>query len=177
MTKYGTLYEATRDLSVREIATKIRAAYKAMPELRGFSISVRTRRVTHAQAIDVEVTGVPKGFTVLDLAAEESEFRTPRTPASVALLAKMQAVHDAYNYNGSDPMSDYCHVRYYGDVSWAGDLLRQERRTWYTAQVVARHTAERAQETQAVREARCTVRLNPRACADYVASEPNLIEQ
>ncbi len=118
---YGQAYE--RDLDVVEIAKRVRsqlktqAASKHSP-LAGSKISVRISRYSMGQSIDVKV-GI-HGPTGVDTEEDETDNRREGKPypwltdSARAATSTAQQILDAYNFDGSDSMTDYFHVNYYG---------------------------------------------------------------
>lgn len=135
---YGEKYQATRDLSVTQIAKLIRdeikfirktaAATQAGEEAAlsivdpigeapaSIRISVRTR---HHSAIDIELTGVPQEWGWV----RGTDYRAPwmgehwmHTPKLEALMDELKVMLSAYNYNGDNAMFDHFDSRFYTSV-------------------------------------------------------------
>jgi DNA repair protein RadC len=134
----GSKYEETKKLSTVDVAKRIRADIKAAGLPAGVKISVRVRRCTYTSAIDVEVTAVPEGFSILNVARVREERANPHSlinerdlpryaPEMIALLATLKGIWAAYNYNRSDLQSDVFDVRYYGDVRVDWEIERDDR--------------------------------------------------
>ena len=132
----GSKYEATKHLDTAAVAKLIRediATEQKAGALKGFKCSVRTRRFAGGSAIDVEITAVPAGveliqreYVVSALArrARPGSYQdVPRHSATVeTALEKLRQFVAAYNFDGSDAMTDYFHVRYYSHVSVSSAL-------------------------------------------------------
>lgn len=128
---YGSKYE--KDLDGVEIARRIRmdikAGIKAGKLPKGLKASVRTRKSSLHEAIDVVIKAAP-GVTVsnpervaFQAANPMSRCELPRhTDAARALLATVEAIVGAYNFDGSDLQSDYHNVNFYGSVEFAWGL-------------------------------------------------------
>jgi hypothetical protein len=139
---YGSRYEEVKNLSVVEIAKRIREDIKlarkvddklaagatvalvdplaplaSMPK--GMKVSVRAR---HGNAIDVRIYNLPeRGWGYVE---ERDRYRPGQTvwvPGTQlrGIISALEEIHGAYNFNGSDAMVDYFHVNYYGQVEVA----------------------------------------------------------
>lgn len=119
---YGDKYEA--GLSTPEIAKKLRqdikAAVKAGELPKGLKVSVRSESFSGGSAIRLRVTAVPDGFTIYNpewVAAEDK--REPHhlpwaSPEADKVARVVEGLAAAYNYDGSDTMTDYFDVNFYG---------------------------------------------------------------
>jgi hypothetical protein len=126
------VYRDTADIA-KDVRADIKAAVKA-GTLPGAPVtySVQTRKFAGGSAIDVTIKGLTDAF-IYD--PEPNEYgNRQHTPACKALLAQVKAIRDAYNYNGSDPMTDYFDVNFYGSVTvedertarfWAGEKAKK----------------------------------------------------
>lgn len=138
----GVKYEATKDLRRADIAKLIRADIKAakaagvLPARWGYT--VQTRGFAGGGAIDVGIVDCPDAWVEEDLARCPIDGRTGEkecqpnyhrgggwnqcpgarhlTDEATAARTAVQAIHDAYNFDDCDTMTDYFHVRYYGTV-------------------------------------------------------------
>ena len=132
---YGSKFE--RGLDVVEVAKRVRAdiadlvASGGLPAAR---YSVRTSRYSMGRSLDVTISDVPfilsnEERVRYDWESPHAAMPTPVLPrysdAARALLASVEAIVAAYNFDGSDTMSDCYHVNFYGDV---GFDWRQEDR-------------------------------------------------
>ena len=112
----GKLYD--RNLSIKEIAKLMRAALKA--EIPGVKFSVRKRSSTYSWAIDVEIVAAPFPLRIVPAPSSELQgFVNYWTPEALALQQQAQEIHDRWNYDNCDSMTDYFDVNYYGRVSFA----------------------------------------------------------
>ena len=109
---YGESYEATKDLRLKEIAKLVRKDLKAEfgP---GWKFSVRTRLYSGGQSLDVDVKASPT-----PLRGARTEEHGWFTPEGVKAHEAISAILDAYNYNGSDLLTDYHDVRFYSHISF-----------------------------------------------------------
>lgn len=140
---YGERYAETKSLRLTEIAKLIRAEVKLarklakLPTAPGalkladaigdapaeIKISVRTEYYSGGGAINVSLSGIPQEWGW--------EMREDRygyvcempTPALKALAEAIKAIMNSYNYDGSDTMTDYFDVRFYGHVSANGGRI------------------------------------------------------
>jgi hypothetical protein len=123
---YGSKYQ--KDLGVVAIAKlvriDIRAAIKAGNLPKGLKCSVRIDRYSMGQSLDVTVKACP-GACPLDATGFPR-----RDDATLALLRTIVA---AYNFDGSDLMSDYYHVNFSSSVSYCHEL----RAAWREGQAVS----------------------------------------
>jgi hypothetical protein len=136
----GTKYEQGRDTA--EIAKLFRGDVKAAVaagELpKGLKLSVRVSRYSGGSSINVHVKACP-GVSVINpghvLAneaipykyVEDMRIRHMYTDAGRALLAKLEALLEAYNRCESDLQSDYYNTKFYAHVSFHSELTRAER--------------------------------------------------
>lgn len=96
----GEKYEATRNLSIVEIAKLVRKDLKeAFP---AYKIGVRVEKFSMGCALHIRVNNT--GLNRRD--ANDSE-------AVKELQRAIKQVGDAYNYNDSDPMTDYFSTNFY----------------------------------------------------------------
>ena len=128
---YGSKYKS--GMSRVEIAKAIRAEIKsavksgALPKAK---YSVRCRSYSGGGSIDVAIANVEQvGFELYnqerlarDLSGEYSSHMLPwMAPEAMALVGKVEAIVGAYNFDGSDSMSDYFHVNFYGSVDFESE--------------------------------------------------------
>jgi len=122
---YGKKYE--RGLTTTQCAARIRAdikeALRTRELPRGLKVSVRSDYFANGSSIDVRVTALPAGWALLNPERVRHDVLTPNvypenlaryTEETTALLKVLQAIMDAYNYDGSDSQTDYFHVNFYG---------------------------------------------------------------
>lgn len=135
--KYGAKYE--KDLNRRDIAKRIREDIKAAVtsgELPAAKYSVRIQSYSGGGSITVTCTEVP-GLEVLSAARVLADFDNHnsystlpwRSDAAAKLEAKLEAMVGAYNYDGSDSMSDHFDVNFYQHIEVGGALGRDQERT------------------------------------------------
>lgn len=137
---YGTKYEATKNLNRAEIAKLIRADIKAAAvdgTLPKAKYSVRVRSFAGGGSIDIRYSHVDEvGFSLFN--AERLEFdivhgsreftRLPLySDRAKHITTTLDGIMAAYNFDGSDSMTDYFHVRFYGHAvvcwEWERDML------------------------------------------------------
>ncbi len=135
---YGSKYD--RALRTPDIAKRFREDLKAAiaaKEIPKITCSVRSQRFAGGSSITVEVTAIP---TTLRLLGQEylQELQhagsgTLRYTAEARdLLSKLEAMLAAYNFDGSDTMSDYFYVNFYAHVNFDHRLEDAERDTHAT---------------------------------------------
>lgn len=133
---YGTKYdEHVARLTLTEIAKLIRAdikterRYGKAEAVSGgmalinpiadapaeITFGVRTSYYSGGGSIDIIIRNIPRewGFQVVERNGHEQDMPTP---ALNALAKALRDISNAYNYDGSDPMSDYFDKRFYGGV-------------------------------------------------------------
>lgn len=135
---YGDKYHETSHMSLTEIAKRIRgeislarklARQKAAPGAvkvvdpigdapKEIKISVRTEYFSGGGSIDVYLKGIPEDWweTVVDRWGCERPVPTERLRA---LADELRRVVQAYNYDGSDPQTDYFDKRFFSAVMTA----------------------------------------------------------
>jgi len=153
----GSKYEATANISTREIPALIRADIKAAVSRgqlpKGLKVSVRQESGSMYYAINVRITGLPEGWKVYNreyLRFTNNLQHPPQYPDNwdcvgqsaplshieggvyapevQSCLDTLKDIYNAYQRNNSDSMSDYFDVRYYGDVGIDWKLGQGE--TW-----------------------------------------------
>lgn len=127
-TVYGAKYDQTRDETPTVIAARIRdqlrdACKQITGPLAGLSVSVRC---TDYSRITVEVDGLSDA----ELYDDTDPNRRARSARYREVEAYVGAVACPYNYDGSDSMSDYYHVRFSLSVS----LIDDDGRRWRQAE-------------------------------------------
>lgn len=151
----GSKYEATKSLDIAEIAKIVRkdikAAIKAglLPKVK---TSVRISRFSGGCSLDVYVKTFPEGFDVANRGRVLFEMdngpyvhcRIPLLSVEATRVVKtLEAIVNAYNFDKSDTMTDYFHVRFYGHVNVEGGVrgedverikaeIAEERAAWDT---------------------------------------------
>ncbi|MEU6293076.1 hypothetical protein K388_07157 [Streptomyces sp. KhCrAH-43] len=140
--RYGARYEEVKRLSTTEIARRIRADIKLARKVeeklgtatgaevaltdsltalatmpKQIKVSVRTDYFSGGSAIRVNVYNLPKkGWGYVQETDMWGQPRWVPGPELSAILAALEEIHGAYNFDGSDAMVDYFHVNYYGQV-------------------------------------------------------------
>lgn len=126
----GAFYDADR--TVKDDAASIRAMIKSFVKLgvlpADWKYSVRKNSCTHSWAIDVRATSPrptyaadPRAFDQWVTNHETGEpviawfDKYTREARAVKLL--LEAIHGGHNHDGSDIMTDYFDVKFYGSVS------------------------------------------------------------
>lgn len=126
---YGKKY--SRGMDVKEIAAlvrgEIKAAVKSGELPKALKASVRIDRYSGGRSIDVKLTcpGL-KVYSVPRLLADRDE---PNVYSGLNWMSdeasevtkKVKAMLDAYNFDGSDTMTDYFHVNFYSEVVLDGN--------------------------------------------------------
>lgn len=126
---YGTQYDRSR--TVKDDAASIRNQVKAAQRdgriPAGWKVTVRTRKVTHSQAIDVHAAS-PKAIYAADPMSrdwvkhsETGEYvmawADKYTLEAASVRQVLQALWNAHNHDGSDAQVDYFDVKFYGEVT------------------------------------------------------------
>jgi hypothetical protein len=137
---YGGKYADTKGLSLTDIAKLIRAEVKLARKVAKMTakpgavkiadpigdapaevkISVRTQYYSGGGSIDVRIRDIPQEWGWTEVPDDSFYDHRPRRIATPALKAFAKAIKDvmsSYNYDGSDAMTDYFDVRFYGHVS------------------------------------------------------------
>ena len=127
-TVYGSRYRETSDMDVAELARCMRADIRAAIRAGALpgtarDYSVRISRYSGGQSIDIDIRNHPEFWGDVPDPWIPSDTVRGLLPAGREAERVCQAIHDAYNYNGSDSQVDYFHVRYYGHakVDWQSD--------------------------------------------------------
>lgn len=127
---YGTKYD--KNIGVADIAKLVRADIKAgikagtLPA--GLKCSVKISRYSMGQSLTVSVKAV-SGIDIVNPAFIAAKVAAPDAwPIDInqtsdearALLEDLRAIVSAYNYDGSDSMTDYYNVNFSGsvDIHW-----------------------------------------------------------
>ena len=133
----GVHYESTKHLPLIEIAAIIRADIKlavAAGELPKAKYSVRVSRSTHTRQIGVAIYDVRRpGFVLMNphrlrwdldnphgaLCGAPAEAMCRLSEEARVIVAKVEAIVTAYNFDLSEPESDYYHRRFSDSVDFA----------------------------------------------------------
>lgn len=141
---YGYLYETLGKgyVDTADIAKAIRADIKVakaeglLPK--GWKYSVRIERFSGGSSINVSVRGASDAWMECDgsdgegrgcpnvwcagrndpARAAHAERHARLTPEGAAAKMTLERIHGAYNHDGSEVMTDYFDVRYYGSVTF-----------------------------------------------------------
>ncbi|MDG3443712.1 hypothetical protein [Nitrospirillum amazonense] len=140
----GSKFEATRNLSHKEIAARIRQdikdAQKAGRLPQTVKASVRFSLFSGGASVDVTINALPPGMVVWNpeyVAWVNQSRGAPNyrfagkemySPEYGAVLSVLEAIHNAYNRDNSDSSSDYFDRRYYGDVRLSSEIRQESRR-------------------------------------------------
>lgn len=131
--EYGEKYEATKGLRTVELAKLIRADIAQLITVgqlpNGLRVSLRTR-TRGTLAIDAVITAAP--FPILSPAyylAFEVLPHFPRrisrfSPLAIIVVDRIKQALDAYNYDRSEPETDYYNVRFWSGVDIGSQLER-----------------------------------------------------
>lgn len=132
---YGSKY--SKGVDVAEIAKSVRADIKAAikaGELPAIKVGVTVSRYAGGRSLRLNVTACPVDIMnparVLADAANPHAYPTIRETYNEAgreILANLESILDAYNFDGSDRMTDYYHVNFYGHVGFASALEEAQR--------------------------------------------------
>jgi hypothetical protein len=138
----GSRLEMTKGMRRAEIAKLFRQDVKDATKRgdlpKGLKVSVRTSEYSGGGSITVRVTAVPAGFGVLNAPRVYADLCTPHVYSerpylsvqAAALLKKLDAMLQAYNFDDSDSMTDYFHVRFYGHADFDSEVTSAERATY-----------------------------------------------
>lgn len=83
--------------------------------------SVRSQYFSGGSSIDIRLSVVPQAWGWEKRKDEWGRERWMYTPAMKALMDELKKVMAAYNHDGSDIMTDYFDVRFYGSVETTWD--------------------------------------------------------
>lgn len=137
----GAKYEGTRNLSNTEIAKVMRDDVKVAKKRgllpKDLKVSVRCE---HYTSIEIRITAFPAGTVVYSpeyLEATGNLMHPTKygrrveeyTPEVKAWFDTLKEIHNAYNRDNSDSMSDYFDVRYYGSVGIYWELSSAIRKS------------------------------------------------
>lgn len=136
---YGTKYDRTHGLRTADIAKLVRADIKMARKIgqqaqagtsdaalattdpianapTQITYSVRTRTYAGGSSIDVVIKNIPAEWGWTESLDDRGDVARKGSEALRALSVELKAILDAYNYDGSDLVSDYSDVRFYGFV-------------------------------------------------------------
>jgi len=114
---YGQKYDA--NLSIKEIAQILR---KELKSLKGFKFSVRS----NTTRIDVRLKDAPTDFQFFETVETAWLTDYATTDAYQSLTKKVKDLGHAYNFDGSDVMTDYYHVNYFFnfDIAYGTEVYK-----------------------------------------------------
>jgi hypothetical protein len=121
----GSKYQSTKHLDVKELAVLVRNDIKEAiqsNQLPNGKYSVRIKRYSGGRSIDVTISDLE--FPIIDregyLASKlNSDPRVSRYTKIARLTLKVvDLILNQYNFDDSDSMTDYFHVRFYGDAKF-----------------------------------------------------------
>jgi hypothetical protein len=125
---YGSKYAMADKLSAAEIAKLVRADIKAAVksgELPKAKYSVRKESYAGGRSINVSISCIEKpGFRYYNPERLRADVERPhehcgipyRSEEAQALIDQVEKLVNAYNFDGSDIMTDYFHVNFYASV-------------------------------------------------------------
>ena len=124
----GNKYEDTKKLNLKEIAKLVRNDIKVAKKQgklpKEVKVSVRTEYYAGGQSLNLTIKNFPGGFMnpkfVKEMAENPHRYYgeySPRYRQEVSDAIKLlYRTVGAYNFNNSDTMTDYFHVRFYSNV-------------------------------------------------------------
>lgn len=134
--QYGSKYDETLD--VAEIAKRVRADLKAFIKAGTIpkgKYSVTIERFSGGCSLRVRLSQLISPHLMLNPERVKFEQDNPHavsgslpqfTPAGKALLEKVEAVVNAYNFDGSDTNFDYWNMNFYSSVAFESEFLRAQ---------------------------------------------------
>lgn len=135
--QYGSKYDETLD--VAEIAKRVRADLKALIKTGTIpkgKYSVTIQRFCGGCSLRVRLDQLISPYLMLNPERVKFEHENPHafpgnlpqfSPTGKALLDTVEAVVNAYNFDGSDTSFDYWNVNFYDSVDFGGEFLRAQR--------------------------------------------------
>lgn len=145
---YGAKYERGRDITeiAKLVRADIKAAIKAGDLPKGTKCSVRVSRFSGGRSLTVTVKALPgiNGLNWYRLDAEKAEphqypgnfpqhARAIYSPEGTRVVKLLEAMVEAYNFDGSDTQTDYFHVNFYKTIDFDYDLEKAWRAEWQAA--------------------------------------------
>jgi len=134
----GSKFEATKDLKTKDIAKLIRAELNEISTTRRkgdrFEFRVRTGRSGWMSTIDITITAKPEDFPIhnrervqQDLNHVHHSHAPWMAEEAREFIARVEAIVNAYNWDKSDPMTDYHNSRFFQCVRFWHELARADR--------------------------------------------------
>lgn len=105
----GAKYEETKDIHGSDLVLLIK---KALREQLPKTYKVLARKETYAGGWSIHFTVKNTGIDYY----KRTEFGSYETQEHKDLVAKVQKIVDQYNFDDSDIMTDYGHVRFYSHI-------------------------------------------------------------
>lgn len=130
---YGERYSVVKGSTTTVIAKHVRLDIKeALREgrlPRGLKMSVRTKYHSGGSSLSVNVTACPVRFlnAAPDPVTGSYRDRDRYTDEGKAILETLRGIVAAYNYDGSDSMTDYYNVNFYAHVDFGWEMERDAR--------------------------------------------------
>lgn len=137
--QYGSKYDKTLDIT--EIAKRVRADLKGLIKAGTIpkgKYSVTIQRFSGGCSLRVRLDQLISPYLMLNPERVKFEQENPYalpahlsqfSPAGQAVLKAVEAVVDAYNFDGSDINSDCWNLNFYGSVAFDSGFLRAQRTT------------------------------------------------
>lgn len=138
--KTGTKFEATKDMGIVDIAKLVKAdiaqAVKNGDLPKGLKVGIRTSRYSGGQSMSVTIKAAP-GVQIYnpDRVAFDAKPRNEQTGSTPTWLStealvinnRIEAIVEAFNFDNSDPVTDYFNVKFYGNVQFDSKLIQDSR--------------------------------------------------
>lgn len=132
---YGAKYDHTHTMDIADIARQIREDIKVARKIAKLAaepgalatidvlanapaqmkFGVRISRFSGGCALDIRVKNIPADWWT-ERTDDRGDVGKFATPALKAVAAELRQIMDAYNHDGSDLLTDYFDVRFYGHV-------------------------------------------------------------
>ena len=111
---YGSKYQELMD--IKDIAKEVRKRIK--PDRDGFKFSVKIKRYSGGQSLNVGIKEVPDDFQMVALKENWNGYgqQWEYSPELKYLIEDLKRIVDDYNYDGSDAMADYFDVNFYSMI-------------------------------------------------------------
>ena len=132
----GSKYERTKDLGIVEIAKLIRKDLAPLVKKHNLKLSITTSKYSMGQSLTVRIKECP-GLQVWNPARVQYEAISPRpipyqpptflSPEAHKIIMEIEETIEAYNYDASDPLTDYYNCKFYKNVCFDGKLEQESR--------------------------------------------------